>query len=167
MARATKARLTRKFSARILALSPVIASILAALFLFLCDVHAASAGCDAGPQERATVVSVGDRLDFTLADARQVRLAGLDPADPDHGDPATAGAARAFAMAWLSGREVGLRLLSAKPDRWGRMLVFLAAACRCGRGGACLRCAFSSWRRPCQGVAGARGARLPGRTAPG
>jgi micrococcal nuclease len=125
MAIATKARLTRIFSARILAFSAVSASILPTFLLFLCEVHAASAGCDAGPQERATIVSVDDRLDFTLADARQVRLAGLDPADPDHGDPATAGAARAFAIAWLSGREVGLRLLSAKPDRWGRTLVDL------------------------------------------
>jgi micrococcal nuclease len=125
MAMATKARLTRNFSARILALSPIIASVLLAFFLPFAEVHAASAGCEAGPQVSATIVSVNDRLEFTLADARKVRLVGLDPAHPDQGDPQMAAAARDFASAWLSGREVGLRLLAAKPDRWGRMPVDL------------------------------------------
>jgi hypothetical protein len=51
----------------------------------------------------------------------------LDVPDPDRGEPATAAAAREFATRWLAGRQIGLRLLYAKPDRWGRLPVdFLA-----------------------------------------
>ncbi len=50
------------------------------------------------------------------------RLAGLDVPDPGRGDPALAAEARAWLTARLTGREIGLDVLAAKTDRWGRLL---------------------------------------------
>jgi endonuclease YncB( thermonuclease family) len=88
----------------------------------------AALGCDPASHQRAIVASVEDRLEIALADGRRVRLAGLDIPDAARGDPATAAATLAIVRPWLSGREVGIRLLSPKADRWGRMLVDLFAA---------------------------------------
>jgi endonuclease YncB( thermonuclease family) len=88
---------------------------------------AAGPDCESAAVERATVSSIGDRLEVVLTDGRHVRLGGLDVPDSGRGDSATAAAALAFATNWLSGRAVGMRILSGKPDRWGRTLVdFLA-----------------------------------------
>ncbi|HLJ71026.1 MAG TPA: thermonuclease family protein [Roseiarcus sp.] len=100
--------------------------MVAALFA-LAAAEGRAAPCGAGPAQQVAVKAVAERLEITLADGRQVRLAGLAAPDPDHGDPATAAAALAFAKDWLAGREVGLRLLYAKPDRWGRLPVDLLA----------------------------------------
>ena len=97
------------------------------LALLACAGASEAAPCGVGPAQPVTVKTISERLDFTLADGREVRLAGLAPPRPDRGDPATAAAALAFAKSWLAGREVGLRLLYAKPDRWGRLPVDLLA----------------------------------------
>jgi micrococcal nuclease len=88
---------------------------------------AGEAFCADPPEARARVVSITDRLEIALGDGRQARLAGLDLPDPGRGDPASAAAARLFLTKWLDDREVGLHTLSAKPDRWNRMLVELYA----------------------------------------
>jgi micrococcal nuclease len=129
MALAGKARLTRNRRLRIPARSlsaSAAAGVLLAVILACAPSRAAP--CGAGPQESVAIASASDRLEFTLADGRLVRLAGLDVPDPDRGDPATAAAARDFATRWLAGREVGLRLLYAKLDRWGRLPVDFIAA---------------------------------------
>ena len=129
MALAGKARLTRNRRWRIPALS--LSAHLAAGVLFALSLACAPAGaapCGGGPAQSVAIATVDDRLEFSLADGRLVRLAGLDVPNSDRGDPATAAAARDFATRWLAGREVGLRLLYAKLDRWGRLPVDFIAS---------------------------------------
>jgi|SRR5579883_638995 len=135
MARAGRARLTRNRRLRIPGWGPA-GALAAGLLLALILSAEARAGCGAGPEQRVKIAAIGDRLDVTLADGRQVRLAGLDPPDPDRGDPAVAAAAQLFAADWLVGREVGLRVLYAKPDRWGRLPADLVAPPPDGAAGA-------------------------------
>ena len=125
MGRAGRAHLTRKLGLRIPA--RLIGSIVAVAFILSIG-QSRAAPCGAGPEQRIVVKAVSERLDFTLADGREARLAGLAPPSPDRGDPAAAAAALAFAKGWLVGRDVGLRLLYAKPDRWGRLPVDLLAS---------------------------------------
>jgi len=108
-------------------LGRVIASAFLLCLIFATPAIAAASGCGAASKERATVLGAGDRLEITLADGRKVRLAGLDIPDPGRGDPATAAAARRLTADWLAGREVGLTVLSARTDRWGRTLADLSA----------------------------------------
>lgn len=82
----------------------------------------ANAACLTGPVERATVAAIADRGEITLADGRRMRLAGLDAPDADRGDPALAANAQGWLTARLEKREIGLRVLAAKADRWGRLL---------------------------------------------
>lgn len=96
----------------------------------------AASDCGLLSNQHVIVASVEDRLEIALADGRRVRLAGLDIADSGRGDSATAAAALAVVRPWLSGREVGLRVLSPKPDRWGRLLVDLSAPPPAGDTGA-------------------------------
>jgi micrococcal nuclease len=88
---------------------------------------AAEPFCADPPEARARVVSITDRLEIALGDGRQARLVGLDLPDPGRGDPASAAAAQLFLTKWLVGREVGIHALSAKPDRWNRIVVELYA----------------------------------------
>lgn len=79
---------------------------------------AAAAPCPQAPGETVTVSEVTDRLELQLADGRRIRLAGLERPAP--------GEARAAALQndlsqWLRGREVLVRPLAPKPDRWGRL----------------------------------------------
>jgi endonuclease YncB( thermonuclease family) len=83
----------------------------------------ARANCEAAGQALATVSEIADRGEILLADGRRARLAGLDVPDTGRGDPALAAAARSWLTARLAGREIGLRVLAAKTDRWGRILV--------------------------------------------
>jgi endonuclease YncB( thermonuclease family) len=82
----------------------------------------AAAGCAGVNEERVRVSAVTERGEIGLADGRQARLAGLDIPDPGRGDPANAAQARAWLTSHLVGREIGLRELAARPDRWGRVL---------------------------------------------
>ncbi|HLW89810.1 MAG TPA: thermonuclease family protein [Roseiarcus sp.] len=100
------------------------------LLLYAALLRGAYAGpaCVGGPETRVKVAAIDERLDVALADGREARLSGLDLPDPGRGDPATAAAARSFLSSWLVDREVGLRALSPKPDRWDRAVVELYAA---------------------------------------
>ncbi len=127
MAPAGRARLTRNRCWRIPALASSFASPVRVLLALILVAPAHAAPCGAGAAQPATVASVGERFELTLADGRHVRLAGLDAPDPDRGEPAIAAASRDFATRWLAGRDVALRVLYAKPDRWGRLPADLAA----------------------------------------
>ena len=89
--------------------------------------RAAETFCADPPEARAHIVAITDRLEIALGDGRQARLVGLDLPDPRRGDPASAAAVRLFLTKWLVGREVGIHALSAKPDRWNRIVVELYA----------------------------------------
>jgi micrococcal nuclease len=118
-------RATRRRLAPLLAFGLRLALFIAASVAFDPSL-AAEPFCADPPEARARVVSITDRLEIALGDGRHARLAGLDLPDPGRGDPASA-AARLFLTKWLDGREVGLHALSAKPDRWNRLLVELYA----------------------------------------
>ena len=120
-------------------------------------------GCAFEPQGEGRVAAVIDARSFRLEDGREVRLAGIEPANPDLAK------ATAALSALLIGRDVTLRGGDDTPDRYGRQqaFVFLAGSetpvqsellsrgealgCgRCGRQG--LRC----------GAGGLRGRGAPG-----
>ncbi|MGO8798272.1 MAG: thermonuclease family protein [Roseiarcus sp.] len=82
----------------------------------------ARAACPSAGDQRVEVTAVSERGEILLADGRQARLAGLDVPDPGRGEPENAAAARNWLSSRLVGREVGLRALAPRPDRWGRLL---------------------------------------------
>src|SRR5216684_1979435 len=85
---------------------------------------AMSAGCAFEPQGEGRVTAVIDVRTFRLEDGREVRLAGIEPADPDRAKGAAALAAI------LMGRDLTLRGADDTPDRYGRQpaFVFLAGS---------------------------------------
>ncbi len=78
------------------------------------------------PGGRVQTVGVDQRLDIALSDGRTVRLAGLDPPNPDRGAPEAAEAARDFLNRRLLGRDADLVVLAGAPDRWGRTVADLS-----------------------------------------
>jgi endonuclease YncB( thermonuclease family) len=105
------------------------ASLAAAFFaaLLLPSIAQGAALCPGAGEERAIASGVGERGEILLADGRRARLAGLDIPDPGRGDAQNAAKAKAWLVAHLVGRTVGLHRLGAKPDRWGRWLVDLSS----------------------------------------
>jgi endonuclease YncB( thermonuclease family) len=89
---------------------------------------AASGPCSLENAPRATVAKIEPNLDVALADGRVLTLAGLDPPrdTPDH--PRLAADGRDKLAAWLDGREVAVRALADKPNRFGRIPARLFAA---------------------------------------
>jgi hypothetical protein len=87
------------------------------------------AACDGPGPQAGTVAGLDARLELTLADGTRLGLAGIDPALPTPDRPDLDVTTRDAVAAWLVGRAVTFRLLSAQPDRWGRRaaLVYLAA----------------------------------------
>lgn len=91
----------------------------------------ARAAAETCPDKGAREVQVADveaRLELRLIDGRLLRLAGIDPPgstpeQPDLGDTevATWGAE-------VRGKAIGVRLLSDRPDRWGRLPAFVFRA---------------------------------------
>lgn len=108
--------------------APLGAALLAAALLSLAIPARAVAACLAVDDVRAVVSAVSERGEIVLGDGRWTRLAGLDIPDPGRGDPANAAQARNWLSSRLVGREVGLRLLAARPDRWGRLLADIFAS---------------------------------------
>jgi endonuclease YncB( thermonuclease family) len=88
----------------------------------------ASGPCSLQNTARAAVAKIEANLDIALADGRTLTLAGLDPPrdTPDH--PRLAAEARDKLAAWLEGREVAVRALADKPNRWARIAARLFAA---------------------------------------
>jgi endonuclease YncB( thermonuclease family) len=87
-----------------------------------------SGPCSLENTARATIAKIEPNLDIALADGRVLTLAGLDPPrdTPDH--PRLATEARDKLAAWLGGRDIAIRALAAKPNRWGRIPARLFAA---------------------------------------
>jgi endonuclease YncB( thermonuclease family) len=88
----------------------------------------AGAACSAAGGEPAMVASVTERGEIMLADGRAVRLAGLDIPDFSRGEPENAANARAWLSSRLVGREIGLHLMGARTDRWGRWIADVSVA---------------------------------------
>ncbi|MBV8849720.1 MAG: thermonuclease family protein [Methylobacteriaceae bacterium] len=96
--------------------------------------HAASlVPPDSGPcslenTARATITKIEPDLDVALSDGRILSLAGLDPPGGTQEHPHLAADAREKLAAWLEGREVAVRALADKPNRFGRVPARLFAA---------------------------------------
>jgi len=78
---------------------------------------AAAAACAFEPQGEGRVTAVIDARSFRLDDGREVRLAGIEPADKAKGAAALS--------AILTGRDVTLRGEDDAPDRYGRQPAFV------------------------------------------
>jgi endonuclease YncB( thermonuclease family) len=111
--------------------------ILAALAALIAATHAAPAPSLAPPAAgpcslentaRATVAKIEPNLDIALADGRTLTLAGLDPPRDTPDQPRLAAEAPDKLAAWLHGREVAVRALAEKPNRFGRIPARLFAA---------------------------------------
>ena len=72
------------------------------------------------------VVAVDVRLDVTFEDGQIIRLVGLEAPNPSRGSPKTSEAAQKFLADRIVGRDVGLKLLASRIDRWGRVLADLS-----------------------------------------
>jgi endonuclease YncB( thermonuclease family) len=88
----------------------------------------ASGPCSLENTARATVGKVESNLDIALADGRTLSLAGLDPPRDTPDRPRLALEARDKLAQWLEGREVAVRALAEKPNRFGRIPARLFAA---------------------------------------
>jgi endonuclease YncB( thermonuclease family) len=78
---------------------------------------AETAGCAFETQGEGRVTAVIDARSFRLEDGREIRLAGIEPADKAKGTGALA--------ALIAGREVTLRGEDDAPDRYGRQPAFV------------------------------------------
>ena len=84
--------------------------------LYCCENSAQASGCAFEVQGEGRVSAVIDARSFRLDDGREVRLAGIEPADK--------GKAAAMLSAVLVGRDVTLRGKDDTPDRYGRQPAF-------------------------------------------
>jgi endonuclease YncB( thermonuclease family) len=101
--------------------------VLAILLLFerLPAIESArAAGCALAPQGEGHVVEIIDERSFRLADGREIRMAGIEPALPE----ADANSRTAALAAILAGRDVTLRGTDDTPDRYGRQTAFVFLA---------------------------------------
>jgi endonuclease YncB( thermonuclease family) len=81
--------------------------------------------CPRAGDVSARVISVNERLDLTLDDGRQLKIAGADPPRPTPDDPALDIRARDQLAGWLGGRTIAFRVARAGQDRWGRLAAFV------------------------------------------
>jgi endonuclease YncB( thermonuclease family) len=88
----------------------------------------ASGACSLEATARATIAKIEPNLDIALADGRILSLAGLDPPRHTPDNPRLALEARDKLARWLEGREVAVRALADKPNRFGRIPARLFAA---------------------------------------
>ena len=87
-----------------------------------------SGPCSPESTARATVAKIEPNLDIVLADGRVLTLAGLDPPQGTADHPRLAADARDKLAQWLDGREVAVRALAEKPNRFGSIPARLFAA---------------------------------------
>jgi endonuclease YncB( thermonuclease family) len=88
----------------------------------------ASGPCSLEATARATVAKIEPNLEIALADGRTITLAGLDPPRDTADRPRLATDAREKLAQWLENREVAVRALAEKPNRFGRIPARLFAA---------------------------------------
>jgi endonuclease YncB( thermonuclease family) len=81
--------------------------------------HAHAAGCALAAQGEGHVAAVIDVRTFRLDDGREIRLAGIEPAEVDKAKGAAALAAV------IGGRDVTLHGADDTPDRYGRQAAFV------------------------------------------
>ena len=81
-----------------------------------------AAGCFFAAQGEGRVAAVIDGRSFRLDDGREIRLAGIEPAETDKAKAAAALAAL------IAGRDVTLRGDDDQPDRYGRQTAFVFLA---------------------------------------
>lgn len=93
----------------------------AAILLPVLAASAARCECPSAGDTSVVVAAVDPRLELRLADGRRLRLVGVDPAGSTPGDPDLGETSRVALAAAIAGRPVAIRLLSDKPDRWGRL----------------------------------------------
>ena len=84
--------------------------------------------CGTEEVARGVVSRVSDGRTVTLADGREVRLAGIEvppfPTPPDANAPPGGAAAKAALEALAGGGELVLRAAQAQPDRYGRTVAY-------------------------------------------
>lgn len=94
----------------------------------------ADAGCPTGGDATVGPATVEPRLELRLRDGRRLRLVGLDPAGPTPGAPDAGETGQAALTVALAARGLSARILSDKPDRWGRLpaMVFVPGEATAG-----------------------------------
>jgi len=84
--------------------------------------------CGAEEIARGAVARIGDGRTLTLADGREVRLAGIEvpplPLPREENAPPGGLAVKAALEALTGGAEVALRRAQASPDRYGRLVAY-------------------------------------------
>ncbi len=101
---------------------PIILFVAAALCVQMSAIRPASAGgCAFELQGEGRVAAVVDARSFRLADGREVRLAGIEPAASEAVKPDETAALSAV----LLGEDVILRFPDDAPDRYGRQAAFV------------------------------------------
>jgi endonuclease YncB( thermonuclease family) len=88
----------------------------------------AAGPCSRETTARATIAKIETNLDIALADGRTITLAGLDPPRDTPDNPRLAVETREKLARWLDGRDVAVRALADKPNRFGRIPARLFAA---------------------------------------
>lgn len=81
--------------------------------------------CPDTGEQTARVGDVDSHLELKLADGRRVRLVGIDPPGPTPERPDLPDATAETLTAALHGQTIAMRLLSDRPDRWGRLPAFV------------------------------------------
>src|SRR5436190_2302539 len=81
-----------------------------------------AAPCSFQPQGEGRVAAIIDARSFRLADGREIKLAGIEPASAD------AARRTAALSAIIAGRDVALRGDDDAPDRYGRQAAFVFVA---------------------------------------
>lgn len=90
--------------------------------------HAADGMCPTDGTTPGRVISVNERLELTLEDGSQLKIAGIDAPRPTPDDPDLDTTARDRLTNWLAGRDIMFRPIGAGPDRWGRIVAFVFAS---------------------------------------
>jgi endonuclease YncB( thermonuclease family) len=98
-----------------------IAGVLATLVLTGAAAAEEKPGCRLEALTTGTVQSVSDGRTFTLADGREVRLAGIEIPSATESQ---AHATRVALAALIVGREITLKRLGAERDRYGRTVAY-------------------------------------------